>query len=259
MLSLAKRLQASPQCLWAVAHQLRWFRSDTDPPRPRSRSLARAKKRAEGKSEWWIVDGEMHEIGDHVPPRERFILPRDNVPNKRRKQLREQFMRRTRLVIKESEHEPWCKTYMELYEELRENWERLYWDEGYSKKLGEDHANYESAEDDDEDFSPYRSRPSNSERMKDRSFVRPQGANWEKDRGFVSRQGDNWDKGFVRPQGDNWEKVSLIRDKFEYDRQKRMREKAFAPMHDDITSNLPDSNRNRPFDVQRYFPQNDRE
>lgn len=45
---------------------------------------------------------------------------------------------------------------MELYEELRENWERLYWDEGYSKKLGEDHANYESAEDDDEDFSPYR-------------------------------------------------------------------------------------------------------
>lgn len=54
------------------------------------------------------------------------------------------------------EHEPWCKKYMELYEELRENWERLYWDEGYSKKLGEDHANYESAEDDDEDFSPYR-------------------------------------------------------------------------------------------------------
>ncbi|KAG5586476.1 hypothetical protein H5410_046910 [Solanum commersonii] len=31
-------------------------------------------------------------------------------------------------------------------------------------------------------------------------------------------------------QGDNWEKVSLIRDKFEYDRERRMREKAFAPM-----------------------------
>lgn len=26
-------------------------------------------------------------------------------------------------------------------------------------------------------------------------------------------------------QGDNWEKVSLIRDKFEYDRERRMREK----------------------------------
>lgn len=45
---------------------------------------------------------------------------------------------------------------MELYNELRENWERLYWDEGYSKKLAHDHANYESAEDDDGDFNPYR-------------------------------------------------------------------------------------------------------
>lgn len=45
---------------------------------------------------------------------------------------------------------------MELYNEMRENWERLYWDEGYSKKLAQDHANYDSAEDDDEDFSPYR-------------------------------------------------------------------------------------------------------
>lgn len=54
------------------------------------------------------------------------------------------------------EHEPWCKRYMELYNELRENWERLYWDEGYSKKIAQDHANYESAEDDDQDFSPYR-------------------------------------------------------------------------------------------------------
>lgn len=54
------------------------------------------------------------------------------------------------------EHEPWCKRYMELYQELRENWERLYWDEGYSKKLAQDHANYDSAGDDDQDFSPYR-------------------------------------------------------------------------------------------------------
>lgn len=45
---------------------------------------------------------------------------------------------------------------MELYNELRENWERLYWDEGYSKKIASDHANYESAEEDDEDFNPYR-------------------------------------------------------------------------------------------------------
>lgn len=45
---------------------------------------------------------------------------------------------------------------MQLYNELRENWERLYWDEGYSKKLAAVHANYDSPEDDDEDFSPYR-------------------------------------------------------------------------------------------------------
>ena len=45
---------------------------------------------------------------------------------------------------------------MELYNELRENWERLYWDEGYSKKIAKDHAKYESAEDDDQDFNPYR-------------------------------------------------------------------------------------------------------
>ncbi|PON75105.1 hypothetical protein PanWU01x14_044570 [Parasponia andersonii] len=235
MLSLAKRLHTyHPQCLLlrSAAQQLRWFRSDPGPPRRRRKPPAVATKRAEENSEWWIVDGEIHEIGDHVPPRERFVLPRDNVPNRRRKQLREQFMRRTRLVIKESEHEPWSKKYMELYQELRENWERLYWDEGYSKKHGEDHANYESAEDDDEDFSPYRSRSSNFERLKDRSFV--------------SREGDTW------------EKVSLVRDKFEYDREKRMREKAFAPMHDGATSDPHNSNRNQPFDDRRYFPQDER-
>lgn len=47
---------------------------------------------------------------------------------------------------------------MELYQELRENWERLYWDEGYSKRIAQEHANYESAEDDDRDFTPYRFR-----------------------------------------------------------------------------------------------------
>jgi hypothetical protein len=54
------------------------------------------------KSEWWAVDGEMHEIGDGVPHRERFAIPWDNLPNRRRKQMREQFMRRTRLVLKDS-------------------------------------------------------------------------------------------------------------------------------------------------------------
>lgn len=104
MLSLAKRLGAyAPSLRSGGADQLRWARTEAGPPRrrpPRSSSLATRK--AEEKSEWWIVDGEMHEIGDHVPPRERFVIPRDNIPNKRRKQLREQFMRRTRLVIKES-------------------------------------------------------------------------------------------------------------------------------------------------------------
>lgn len=62
------------------------------------------------------------------------------------------------------DHETWCKKYMELYQELRENWERLYWDEGYSKKIAESHANYDSAEEDDLDFSPYsRRRQSNVE------------------------------------------------------------------------------------------------
>ncbi|KAL2508863.1 putative ovule protein [Forsythia ovata] len=58
-------------------------------------------KKTDDNSDWWVVDGEMHEIGENVPPRERFVIPRENIPNKRRKQLREQFMRRTRLVLKE--------------------------------------------------------------------------------------------------------------------------------------------------------------
>lgn len=175
------------------------------------------------------MDGEMHEIGDNVPPRERFVIPRDNIPNRRRKQLREQFMRRTRLVLKESEHEPWCKRYMELYNELRENWERLYWDEGYSKKLAHDHANYESAEDDDGDFNPYRNRRFYTDQMKDQHF------------------------GHQR-QGETWEKISQIRDKFEYDREKRMRDRAFAPMNFGPSSDSNDSNaQNKLFDAQRYF------
>ncbi|XP_021274009.1 uncharacterized protein LOC110409096 [Herrania umbratica] len=232
MLSLPKRLHTLTQCLRSTTHQLRFARTDGASSKRRSKATGFAFKKTEDKSEWWIVDGEMHEIGDHVPPRERFVIPRDNIPNKRRKQLREQFMRRTRLVIKESEHEPWCKRYMELYNELRENWERLFWDEGYSKKIAKDHANYESAEDDDQDFNPYRSRR-RADLMKDQGFGR-------------------------NSQCDTLEKVNQIRDKFEYDREKRMREKAFAPMNGGTSLNSYDTNsRNRPFDTQRYFSDND--
>lgn len=108
MLSLAKRLHSptlTPFLLRRV-HQLRTVKPDA-PAGNRTRRRSRSPplqllKKAEERSEWWAVDGEMHEIGDHVPPRERFVIPRENIPNKRRKQLREQFMRRTRLVLKES-------------------------------------------------------------------------------------------------------------------------------------------------------------
>ncbi|KAL6978880.1 hypothetical protein U1Q18_020548 [Sarracenia purpurea var. burkii] len=234
MLSLARRLpaQGSHHCLQVAGHQLRHARTEvgaSSHSRRRPKFGAATRKKADDKSEWWVVDGEMHEIGENVPPRERFVIPRDNVPNKRRKQLREQFMRRTRLVIKESEHEPWCKRYMELYQELRENWERLYWDEGYSRKLGQDHANYDSAEDDDQDFSPYRRRGSQAEQMKGQSMGR-------------------------NIQDDAWEKVNQIRDKFEYDREKRMRERAFAPMDRGTGFDSDDSaSKYRPFDTRRYF------
>ncbi|KAK3002179.1 hypothetical protein RJ639_021928 [Escallonia herrerae] len=236
MLSIARRLQRLNPCIQLAPHQLRPFRSDAGSPRPtrrRSKSPVSRMKKPDDKSEWWVVDGEMHEIGDNVPPRERFVIPRDNIPNKRRKQLREQFMRRTRLVIKESEHEPWCKRYMELYQELRENWERLYWDEGYSKKIAQDHANYDSAEDDDQDFSPYRRRPPNVEQMKGQALGRNE-------------------------QGDTWEKVNLIRDKFEYDRERRMRDKAFAPMNGGGAFDMDDTvSKNQPFDPRKYISESD--
>ncbi|KAL1816910.1 hypothetical protein DCAR_0521319 [Daucus carota subsp. sativus] len=232
MLSMANRLHKS---LFQTARHFRTAAgsSPSPPSRRRPKHAVATMKKTEDKSEWWVIDGEMHEIGENVPPRERFVIPRDNIPNKRRKQLREQFMRRTRLVLKESEHEPWCRRYMELYQELRENWERLYWDEGYSKKLGQDHAKYDSAEDDDQDFSPYRNRAPHAE-MKNQTFERNR-------------------------QDDVWQKASQIRDKFEFDRERRMREKAFAPMNyggggfvrDDTPS------RNQPLDAQRYFSEPD--
>lgn len=111
MFSLARRLHhaSNPrlhQAAAAAAHQLRHIRTDAASSSParrrRPKFVAAALKKADDKSEWWVVDGEMHEIGENVPLRERFVIPRDNIPNKRRKQLRDQFMRRTRLVIKES-------------------------------------------------------------------------------------------------------------------------------------------------------------
>ena len=81
MLSLAKRLQVQPLTTPFLLGQLRWART-----RPKSPPVAL--KRAEERSEWWAVDGEVHEIGDLVPLRERFVIPRENIPNKRRKQLK---------------------------------------------------------------------------------------------------------------------------------------------------------------------------
>lgn len=96
--------------------QRRWGRMG---PLSRGHRAVAAAAKGEVKSEWWVVDGEMHEIGDHVPHRERFIIPRDNLPNKRRKQLRELFMRRTRLVLKDSVRAPPSIPYPELSQELK--------------------------------------------------------------------------------------------------------------------------------------------
>ncbi|CAH9119632.1 unnamed protein product [Cuscuta europaea] len=233
MLSIARRVRSSYPSLKSLTLQLRSAKIDAGSPPSRRRrsklSPSTLLRKVDEKSEWWVVDGEMHEIGENVPPRERFVIPRENIPNKRRKQLREQFMRRTRLVLNESEHEPWSKRYMELYNELRENWERLYWDEGYSKKLGQDHANYDSAEDDDEDFSPYRRSKSYTEQIKGHGFVR-------------DRQDDNSDR------------VRLIRDKFEYDRERRTRERAFAPVNEVNNIHMDyTASKNEPFDARRYI------
>ncbi|KAJ8568690.1 hypothetical protein K7X08_028223 [Anisodus acutangulus] len=235
MLSIARRVQRSQPCLQFIRSAHAGSISSPPPRRRRSKfSPSAMLKKVDDKSEWWVVDGEMHEIGENIPLRERFVIPRQNIPNKRRKQLRDQFMRRTRLVLKESEHEPWCKRYMELYNEMRENWERLYWDEGYSKKLAQDHANYDSAEDDDEDFSPYRRTKPHADKMKEQ--------------GGTGRN----------RQGDNWEKVSLIRDKFEYDSERRMREKAFAPMTE--ANNIGtdySAPKYQAFDTRRYISDSD--
>nr|DAD20600.1 TPA_asm: hypothetical protein HUJ06_022063 [Nelumbo nucifera] len=224
MLSLARRLQR----LYGASATCFSTSSNSTSARRKNKFQTAIVKKVDDKTEQWVVDDEMHKIGENIPLRERFVIPRDNLPNKRCKRMREQFMHRTRLVLNESEHEPWCKRYMELYQELRENWERLYWDEGYSKKLAQDHANYESVEDDDLDFSPYRRKRSHAEQNKDLSFGR-------------------------NKYGDTWEKVGQIWDKFEHDREKGMREKEFA-LDLGIGFNFRDSSsRNQPFDAHKYF------
>jgi hypothetical protein len=65
------------------------------------------------------------------------------------------------------------------------------------------------------------------------------------------------EQGFNRTtQGDNWEKVSQIRDKFEYDRERRMRDKAFAPMNaapeSQESRDLNWNAQRRPFDPDRF-------
>ncbi|KAF8743790.1 hypothetical protein HU200_013531 [Digitaria exilis] len=163
------------------------------------------------KSEWWAVDGEMHEIGDGVPHRERFAIPRDNLPNRRRKQMREQFMRRTRLVLKDSEHDTWCKKYMELYQELRETGKGCIGMKVIQKRLLNLMLNYDSAEEDDLDFSAYsRKRQSNLEPNKNVGLI-------------IGGISGPWLWG--EQQGETWERVTQIRDKFEYDRERRMRER----------------------------------
>ncbi|XP_071718056.1 uncharacterized protein [Rutidosis leptorrhynchoides] len=233
MLSFTRRCRRSLQYLHQLTSHNQFTQSFTaaahPPPRRRSKFTTAALRKPDEKSEWWVLDGEMHEFGENVPPRERFVIPRDNIPNKRRKQLREQFMRRTRLVLKDSEHEPWCKKYMELYQELRENWEKLYWDEGYSKKHGQERTSYDSADDDNEDFSPYRRKQPYAEEMKNHAFGRNR-------------------------QGDTRENAGMIRDKFEFDRERRMRDKAFAPVQFTASDS---SSRNQSFDAKRYLSSSD--
>lgn len=166
------------------------------------------------KSQWWVVDGEMHEVGDDVPLRERFHIPRENLPNRRRKLLRAQFMKKTRLVLKETEAESWCKQYTELFQELRDNWERLYWDEGFSRKVAQERARYDSEEDDDADFSPNRRRSFSAEPMREP---------------FSSEQMKARGTGYSQPIS-NQGRMGFLRDKLEYDRERNLRERAFAPM-----------------------------
>ncbi|KAG6387704.1 hypothetical protein SASPL_152896 [Salvia splendens] len=180
MLSLARRIQATHRFLQiAAAQQLRLARTESGndrPPRSRRRSSkfspSAMLRKAEDKSEWWVVDGEMHEIGENVPLRERFVIPRDNIPNKRRKQLREQFMRRTRLVLKESGGT-----------------------EGKIVKLRENRGEIVG--------------------LKSLENRQPQADQIKLQVQFVGRN----------KESDTWEKASQIRDKFEYDRERRMREK----------------------------------
>lgn len=70
-----------------------------------------------------------------------------------------------------TEAESWCKQYIELFQELRENQERLNWDEGFSKKVAQEHACYDSEEADNADFCPKRRRSFSAEPMRQPFFA----------------------------------------------------------------------------------------
>ncbi|KAI4374425.1 hypothetical protein MLD38_012422 [Melastoma candidum] len=62
------------------------------------------------------------------------------------------------------------------------------------------------------------------------------------------------EQGFVRSRADDsLHRVNQIRDKFEYDRERRMRDKAFAPMNSLAALDTQNQiSQNKPFDAQRY-------
>ncbi|CAM8973216.1 unnamed protein product [Rhodiola kirilowii] len=74
MLSASKRIERLQPCVRSVSDQIRYWKGENNPPRRRSKPRSFTLNKPEGKSEWWIVDGEMHEIGENVPPRERFVI-----------------------------------------------------------------------------------------------------------------------------------------------------------------------------------------
>ncbi|KAG0454969.1 hypothetical protein HPP92_024261 [Vanilla planifolia] len=59
--------------LAATAGTLGWGRVIAWPSSVSGRK--QRQRRTRGMSEWWAVDGEMHEIGDHVPPQRAFCHP----------------------------------------------------------------------------------------------------------------------------------------------------------------------------------------
>ncbi|CAM8973217.1 unnamed protein product [Rhodiola kirilowii] len=197
MLSASKRIERLQPCVRSVSDQIRYWKGENNPPRRRSKPRSFTLNKPEGKSEWWIVDGEMHEIGENVPPRERFVI------------LEIIY----RIGVGSSLGSSSCAGLVSLL-----------------RKRNMSHG--AKAEDDDLDFSPYRGRQPPRVEMKNQ--------------GWGSRPDDSWNK------------VALVRDKFEHDRERRMREKAFAPMNGgDAYPPHHTTPQNQPFDSRRYLSEPD--